>query len=481
MAINLNAPLRWTASTPEQEKMLQNLQGNILKGHGRRFTSNIFFRIDTARLLEAKRVLREVANFHVTNAHRQLLDAERFKSTGDGGGPFTHVSLTFKGYQALNLAAAAPADPDFQAGMTSNASVAALKDPPVNTWEAPFQQVIHALVLVAHETEEKRAALTALTRELLENAGCTIVHVQHGEALFNAAEAGIEHFGYVDGRSQPLMLVEDIERETANGGASRWDPAFPLSTVLVKDPGTSDTFSFGSFLVFRKLEQDVRGFKRQEQLVADTLGLTSDSRELAGALIVGRFEDGTPVTLANTPRSQEPQNDFNYVGDPSSRCPFHAHIRKVNPRGTGGAEPEAQERLHIMARRGIPFQDVKRPLHPEELPEGETLAEFDAAVGPLLPTSGVGLLFMAYNRILGQQFKFTQQIWANNPAFPIPGTHGIDPVIGQGVNTPGDQKLAKVWDAPGQGSVNNAPFSGFVKMRGGEYFFSPSLTFLRNV
>ena len=104
-------------------------------------------------------------------------------------------------------------------------------------------------------------------------------------------------------------------------------------------------------------------------------------------------------------------------------------------------------------------------------------------MAPLLPTGGVGLLFMAYNRQIAQQFKFTQQTWVNSTGFPLqpPGVHGIDPVIGQGPHNLIDQKLPKQWDNTAAGTSNNVSFAGFVKMRGGEYFFAPSLTFLRNL
>ena len=88
---------------------------------------------------------------------------------------------------------------------------------------------------------------------------------------------------------------------------------------------------------------------------------------------------------------------------------------------------------------------------------------------------------MAYNEKIANQFKFTQQTWANNANFPIPGTHGIDPVIGQGTANPPDQRLPKEWDNAAAGNANNVSFSGFVKMKGGEYMFSPSLTFLMNL
>lgn len=483
MSIRLNAPLAWKRATADELKMLQCLQGNILKAHGREHTANIFFKLDPTKLLESRRMVRQLANEHVTSAHRQLLEVESFKQGDSGNSPFVHLALSFKGYQVLGATPAAPADQDFRVGMRDASSVTALNDPAVTQWEAPFQTDIHGMVLAAQKTESGTAALTKSLLELIEDAGGTIVHVQRGKALRNAAGVGIENFGYVDGRSQPLMLQEDIDEEFANAGGSRWDPTFPLSTALVKDPGTTDGVSFGSFFIFRKLEQDVRAFKTREQVIADRLGLVGDARELAGALIVGRFEDGTPVTLADKARGQTPPNDFNYNGDPGSRCPFHGHIRKSNPRGSGGIEAEPAERLHLMARRGIPYEDVKRAIHPDELPESNSLAEFMTKVAPKLPTGGVGLLFMAYNHKIAQQFKFTQQSWVNNPGFPgqPPGAHGIDPVIGQGTLVPGQQKLKQTWDDPPSAALNNVDFGGFVHMKGGEYFFSPSLTLLKSL
>lgn len=481
--INLDAPLAWTKANPDELKMLQNLQGNILKGHGRHFTANIFFKFDPAKLLECKRGLRELANYHLTNAYKQLLDAKRYRESGRGAGAFCHLALTFKGYQALGLADRAPEDEDFRGGMSSGSSISALTDPSVDSWETPFQQEIHGILLAAHETESQTSILADKLITLLEEVGCTIIHTQRGKALFNAKKDGIEHFGYVDGRSQPLMLLEDIMAETAKEGSSRWDPAFPLSAALVPDPGTSNPLSFGSFFIFRKLEQDVRAFKRAEQEVADKLKLVGEDRELAGAMLVGRFEDGTPVTLSKEARDLPPPNNFNYEGDNGSRCPFHAHIRKTNPRGSGGFEAEPEERQHLMPRRGIPYEDVARLVPPTNLPQAETLTEFEEKVASKLPNGEVGLLFMAYNHKIAEQFKFTQQVWANNSGFPNQpgGPHGIDPIIGQGENQAGDQKLPNEWDNADRGTNNNCPFAGFVKMKGGEYFFSPSLTFLKNL
>ncbi|UMY15583.1 peroxidase [Methylobacterium organophilum] len=488
MAIDLTKPLSWKKANDQELAALQSLQGNILKGHGRKFTGNIFFKLDPNRSLEARRMLRDLANFHIVSAYRQLIDAEAFKKAGKkhdggrGGGPFVHVALSAQGYKAIGKGGVCPSDPEFLRGMGDDGSIGDLKDPPLAQWEPEFRTRSHGLAIVGHETASETALLIGQIRDLIEEAG-GIVFVQHGAALFNAANEGIEHFGYVDGRSQPLVLVEDIAEERKTAGTSRWDPAFPIGIALVPDPGVpGDDTAFGSYLVFRKLEQHVRDFKTREQVIADTLKFKGvDQRELAGALIVGRFEDGTPVTLSKEARGAKPPNDFDYTGDGGIRCPFHAHIRKTNPRGSAG--DEQAERTHLMPRRGIPYEDAQREVHPSELPEADSLREFREKVADKLPKKGVGLLFMAYNAEIGRQFKFTQAAWANNPGFPPgpPQPHGIDPVIGQGPLTPGQQKLPKVWDDPGAGVIGNVDFGGFVHMKGGEYFFSPSLTFLRNL
>ena len=81
----------------------------------------------------------------------------------------------------------------------------------------------------------------------------------------------IEPFGYADGISQPLFLKEEIDK-AKQGGTDRWDPSAPLDLVLVKDPNGEGEDSYGSFFVFRKLEQDVAGFQQRVAELAEELG-----------------------------------------------------------------------------------------------------------------------------------------------------------------------------------------------------------------
>jgi deferrochelatase/peroxidase EfeB len=285
----------------------------------------------------------------------------------------------------------------------------------------------------------RNKALTAV-HQLLEAAhGVTILGKEKGHGLHNSNGDGIEHFGYVDGRSQPLFLTEEIDDERlTTDGTGNWDPAFALSRVIVPDPAAPDpTKHFGSYFVFRKLEQDVKKFKSDEKALAKRLHLKGDDAERAGAMLVGRFEDGTPLTSQFSDGSHHPvPNDFDYDSDPDgAKCPFFGHIRKVNPRGSGGFEPVEQERLHIMARRGQTYG-----VRTDQPNDGRIDNK---------PSKDVGLLFMAFNADIAQQFEFAQSTWANNPGFPrVPpgaGAPGLDLVIGQSPNPRPDIHCPVAW------------------------------------
>jgi hypothetical protein len=222
----------------------------------------------------------------------------------------------------------------------------------------------------------------------------------------------------------------------------------------------------------------VRRFKQSEQDFADALGLVGEDRERAGAMIVGRFEDGTPLTLQKEEGAHSSvMNNFTYDSDISgAKCPFHAHIRKTNPRGSGGFQTPEAERLHLMARRGQTYGERDDDPNDAGVPPSER------------PTGDVGLLFMAFNANISidddfalSQFDFTQQVWADNPGFPrVPaGTPApeLDPVIGQGPRH--DPTSFSEWG--GLIATQTPAIPQAVHMRGGDYFFMPSLAFLRSL
>jgi deferrochelatase/peroxidase EfeB len=168
------------------------------------------------------------------------------------------------------------------------------------------------------------------------------------------------------------------------------------------------------------------------------------------------------VALHHRPQ-RKLENDFLYSkSDPKgNRCPFSAHIRKTNPRGDSGT-PFSQERMRRIARRGITYGDPAPPN-----------GELDT-----LPITGVGLLFQCCQSNLEKQFEHLQHQWASNAQFPKPKT-GKDPVIGQPAS--GSVRLLDFPDPWGGNSRAPFGFQSFVTMKGGEYFFAPSITFLRNL
>ncbi|MET8079045.1 hypothetical protein [Streptomyces sp. NPDC005303] len=462
MPVDLSSQLSWKNATGDAATMLENLQPNILKGHVREHLHILLlqFTESEAGAPAARAFLAGLLPL-MKSAKAQLEEVEEHRLRGVSGTPYVGVGLTKAGYDKLGLPHAPP-DEAFGRGMQASGTREKLRDPEVTQWEPGFQEAIHAVVLVG-DAEPTPADDRLREVEALLPGSIRVLGRERGRGLHDEAGRGIEHFGYVDGRSQPLFLTEDVDDERRRtDGTSVWDPAQPLERVLVADPAAPDPATdFGSYFVLRKLEQNVRLFKAAEEELADTLKLDNSDRDRAGAMLVGRFRDGTPLTLQGTAGAHSPvMNDFVYASDGAAdKCPFQAHIRKTNPRGSGGFEPPETERGHLMARRGQTYG---------ERVEGD------------LPESGVGLLFMAFNSDLNNQFEFTQASWANFAGFPDSGDEpqpGLDQVIGQGDRP--SAHWARVW---GEEEDQEAPAAQqAVTMKGGEYFFMPSLPFLRSL
>lgn len=457
---DLRQPIDW--KDPKYAKMLDDLQGHILKHHGRDHSNHLFLRFDGSAPA-TKTAIRAIGR-HVLTASAQLLQAEARHATREDGGPVVLFYLSASGYAKLGLQP--PTDPAFLAGMRTRSR---LIDPPIESWEEHHRAQCDALLIIADISDTEATRFESGFLPLLHTAGITIVGRDVGRALKDAAGVGHEHFGYVDGISQPLMLKDEVDRERETTGIDPWDPGSgPGHLALVRDPhGTTDE-SFGSYLVYRKLEQNVRGFKKAEGVLATHLALANPDQ--AGAMVVGRFENGTPFALQASEIPKNATNNFVYAGHPAAldpaglKCPFQAHIRKTNPRGDTGNM--AAERDHLMPRRGIPY--------------GERTDDWQDDNEDTKPTEGVGLIFMAFNADVERQFEFTQDAWANNPSFVFGKTPppGLDPVIGQGRR--GSHVWRKTWNDAKSGT-EDVVFGQFVTMRGGEYFFAPSIVFLKSI
>jgi deferrochelatase/peroxidase EfeB len=340
--------------------------------------------------------------------------------------------------------------------------------------------------------------------------------IELGTALRNNEGEGIEHFGYVDGRSQPLFLASDFKnltlkedntmdlvktKERVNDKAAKregadiniWNPFASIDLVLREDPGTTVPDSYGSYFVFRKLEQDVLRFSIAEQQLADILDLKGKDRERAGAMMVGRFRDGNPLAVSETEGLvPAKENNFRYDSGRADgttdeqqkdllglKCPFHAHIRKTSPRQSENKDSEKIDLGRRIARRGIPY--CERNKHPDAF---QSLDD--------LPIGDVGLLFACFQESIVNQYGFMQKPWANNANFKVPLT-SIDPLVGQLIDLTSESRPDHQW-RPSYGAALGEELpqevnleithkelkriDNFVHFRGGEFLFAPSMSFL---
>jgi len=492
MSIDFEKQESHDPESAEVQELLAKLQGNILKGHGRNYTVHVFVKFDASDAAKLRKRLAGFAAKTVTSGLQQYVESEQFRKFKIPGAMFSNLFLTANGYRALGFTKeqlnTTFQDEFFRKGMPDRSGK--FNDPPPDKWEKGYQSgEIDAMFLFADDDEKFLLRQVRLLMNELDKF-CTILVVEQGEALRNKETTeGIEHFGYVDGRSQPIYLKGDEKDE---GKTDIWNPVEPLNVVLTKDRAVSGGEHWGSYFVFRKLEQNVLGFKTRERELADELGFkTEEEKERAGAMAVGRFEDGTPIVLSQTDGFvPKKENNFDYSiddhrpdpKDPTKtiagglKCPFQAHIRKSNPRGDTVRHFEVSdrdERNHRITRRGITFG--KRDKHPND---AQSLADY--------PTKDVGLLFMCFQAGIENQFAFMQIKWVNDEGFVENGV-GIDPVIGQnpaGTNNPQNWRPHYGSDTkpdnPDDAETKEFSFQGFVKMKGGEFFFAPSMKFLTN-
>lgn len=320
-----------------------------------------------------------------------------------------------------------------------------------------------------------------------------------------------EHFGFVDGISQPgprgtvdgVPLIErtlptdhrDYEFYARPGQPLVWPGQFvfgypaqePESAEAGPIAGGNDIrLRNGSILVFRKLRQDVSAFHAaMTQLAADftAAGVPADG-PLVAAWCVGRWPDGTPVSLSPMGennaissstvrrngflfRSVCPAVELNIGGRTEQfpetapdrfgySCPFFSHIRKVNPRDMpvdqGGAGVTLRSQ---MLRRGVPYG----PEWSEE-------------------TDGTdrGLMFLSYQTSIENQFYRLMTLWVNNAFAPPPTAQGIDPLIG----APQDGRTL-VRRPPDNRNYKAVLPGRWVSTVGAGYFFTPGIAAYRSI
>jgi|LakMenE01Jun11ns_1017448.scaffolds.fasta_scaffold9957886_4 deferrochelatase/peroxidase EfeB len=566
---------------PDIRFRLEDIQGNILKSHGRTYSIYVFLHFDNSQPEATKKWIGDFAEKYVVSAIRQREQTQehkkflKTKKEASSSTLFVNFSLSFKGYEALGLDAKTNfrklyqqklqdkersfSTHPFEEGMLEN--LESLKDKK-RDWEIEYQQVessvmnndIHALILLADCDIDNLCEKTQQILDNIEANNIRIIKKEIGWVRKNDQDQCIEPFGFADNISNPLFLKSDIYQVTDK---DQWDPSANLRLVLNVDPFgnlQNKGYSYGSFLVYRKLEQNVEGFNEKIKELAgklENLGADShpkkETEQLVKAYTMGRFQNGRPVMIYSSPDSLEQSgvdlNNFNYgKGNDFKetsrwKCPFHAHIRKMNSRaisdnvhsGTYKDKPDNQRQRRIVRRGttyGLPKENQTSLLSQttkENLRHYKSLSE---KLGVKTEVGKEGLLFFCFQSDIHAQFEKLQD-YANDNNFgtnPF-GKLGADPILGQQktlliqqvtdrilkiplihrvtnsiLKTPliqwGREKLppmlkeafgkwpSQTWPRTwgnSQDPVKDFDFFGYVTPRGGEYFFTPSLSFLKSL
>jgi Dyp-type peroxidase family len=398
-----------------------------------------------------------------------------------------NIAFTAAGLQALGLpdVTLAQFSNQFTAGMTTPHRRRMFGDlgpsaPEAWAWGGPSQPEPQVMLLLFARDDQSLAHYYA---ELSQAYG-GVSEVVKLDAIVDLD--GKEHFGFTDGISQPtiegMSSRSDTPPNTIRAGEfvlgyvneyaqytdrpllqRNLDPSGMLP-LDVEGSGRADLGRNGTYLVFRQLAQDVRGFWRYLQSLSDE---PAHQRWLASKM-VGRWPGGAPVTLS--PDSDEPllsnANDFTYQYADSDglNCPIGAHVRRAHPRDSldpapGTARSVELDKRHRLLRRG---REYGPPVPPDAL-----YAEAPA------DDAERGLYFITIGANIGRQFEFVQHSWVNNPKFDSLYDEP-DPVVGyhaQGADSfsiPKDPVRQRLHDIP-----------QFVTTRGGAYFFLPGLRALR--
>jgi Dyp-type peroxidase family len=307
-----------------------------------------------------------------------------------------------------------------------------------------------ALLILGADTSADLDALRADPRVSWEEHGMRAI-CERGNTLGR----GREHFGFKDGLSQP-----DPHEPSEDGWSASVDGqiAAPGEFILGQPNalGSTDVVGpdwarNGSYAVFRKLEQHVYLFRATMFSEAMKRGMRASA---LAAKLVGRRKDGVRLDA---------------LGE---GCPLFAHIQQANPRD----RPEVEPNRHRIIRRGIPYGSPARLRDAAADDDGQR-----------------GLLFLAYQASIRDQFEHILTRWMNDSTFPPPRTAsgfrpspvptavevpGWDPLVG---TFPGSKTHQVSLHTGRRDAFDTVELPELVTTRGGAYFFSPSISAVRRL
>jgi Dyp-type peroxidase family len=509
----------------ESEPLLDadDIQGNIIPGFNRKERYLVAFSCtDKGRLQSALALLRpqitrmSEALEHRDNRKRAFLSAMPAPERTD---LWVNLALGVGATTALGATGVIDLDDDERSfakgmgpGIVGDPFTTVLPDGSPNpaaraNWKvgSPSRRV-DLLLIFANDANVAEAARPVVD-EVAQLLGSQPIYQERGWVLSGETE----HFGFRDGISQPgvrgRIKQDGAERlvTTRYGVPSQqgidfgktgqplvWPGQFLTGQPVSQDdhPALAPELTNGSFLVFRRLQQDVKAFYDDTDAMAQKLNAATGQALSGSDLrtgIVGRFPSGASLMRhQQEPIQPEGPNEINYfvfgtalptialsdgtavagsAADPDvlrgRRCPVWAHTRKVNPRDQGTNRGNPVDTIGFqMLRRGIPFgpsYDHSNPASPSN-------------------KEPRGLLFLSYQANIARQFEILNHDWMNNRDAPQAG--GFDLLVGQNVSDNGlyALKAATFFGASGAGTDFETP-NQWVMPTGGAFLFAPSLAF----
>ena len=375
--------------------------------------------------------------------------------------PWLSIAISYAGLQALGLPESSlQSFPEaFRVGMAARARE--LRDDGVNdpaNWEPLFRDgKFHIGLSGFSGSEERWRQVMAVARQAYEGmSGVRLLAIEDF-----AVPDGRNSLGYKDGIDQPPVEGSGVDPLPGQGRpikAGEFILGYPGEAgVPLPMPQPEMLGRNGTFVGFRKYQSRVGAFNR----FLHANGATEDERELVAAKLVGRWRSGAPLTLA--PDRDDPDlgadpkrnNDFEYKGDPHGRqIPLGSHIRRMNPRDTELTRL-TDVNIHRLIRRGTTYG---KPYDPTELSDEANQIER-------------GAIFLFISAKAMATMEFLQQEWIDDGDF-INANGERDPIVGRQEpeatftipKTPVRRRLRGI--------------ETFNVLRGGEYFFMPSLSAL---
>ena len=362
---------------------------------------------------------------------------------------------------------------------------------------------IHAVLIVHAASDARLEAACRAQRMLLEDLAGSVVELPGSLQSGYRPESNHEPFGFHDGIAQPSIagITGDgvPTGEFILGYPNHYQIIPPTPVVpaeldrhavlppLANPYHTSlqlrDLGINGSYVVYRKLQQDVAGFWQfmKREALRSTGAEDADRMIWLASRCVGRWPSGAPLVLApdaDDPRAGD-RDDFLYGNDTDGlACPFGAHVRRTHPRDVikpyGTTQSLSMSESHRLLRRARAFGPAL--FDPAVLSDPTNLAGRNALLELADDGHARGIHFFCVNASIRSQFEFVQQTWCNNSRFAGLNDNK-DPILGDNARTNETSSHLTIPRRPFR--IRTAALPRFVKVRAGAYLFMPSLTTLR--